>query len=324
MSARVLREAELREAVGINDAALAAVESAFSCLQRGEVNMPPIMHISADDKNGDIDVKSAYVKGMPYIAIKIASGFYDNPSRGLPSGSAMMVLLDAETGFCEAVLFDNSYLTDLRTGLAGAVAAKYLAPSEFETVGVIGTGVQARYQVECLALVRSFNKVVVWGRSIDKARVYAEEMAKKHGLDVELAASPDEVVQKSQVVITATASDRPLVSAEALHEGLHITAVGADFPGKQELAADVLTRADLLVCDRLAQCRVNGEIQHVVTDNELSGGLDIVELGELTTGLRIGRQSDQEITVCDLTGTGVQDTAIANLAYRGAITSFTT
>ena len=320
MSARVLREAELREAVGINDAALAAVESAFSCLQRGEVNMPPIMHISADDKNGDIDVKSAYVKGMPYIAIKIASGFYDNPSRGLPSGSAMMVLLDAETGFCEAVLFDNSYLTDLRTGLAGAVAAKYLAPSEFETVGVIGTGVQARYQVECLALVRSFNKVVVWGRSIDKARVYAEEMAKKHGLDVELAASPDEVVQKSQVVITATASDRPLVSAEALHEGLHITAVGADFPGKQELAADVLTRADLLVCDRLAQCRVNGEIQHVVTDNELSGGLDIVELGELTTGLRIGRQSDQEITVCDLTGTGVQDTAIANLAYRGAIT----
>lgn len=319
MTARVLIEDELREAVRIDDTAFAAVENAFSCLQQGEVNMPPIMHIAADDKNGDIDVKSAYVKGMPYIAIKIASGFYDNPSRGLPTGTAMMVLLDAETGFCEAVLLDNGYLTDLRTGLAGAVAAKYLAPSVLDTVGVIGTGVQARYQVECLALQRKFNKIVVWGRSPDKAESYAAEMAKKNGFDVEVAASPDEVVQKSQVVITVTASDRPLVSADALHEGLHITAAGSDFPGKQELAADVLTRADLLVCDRLAQCRVNGEIQHLVVGDELPAGLDIVELGELTTGRRSGRQSDLEITVCDLTGTGVQDTAIANLAYRAAL-----
>jgi ornithine cyclodeaminase len=319
MTARVLIEDELREAVRIDDTAFAAVENAFSCLQQGEVNMPPIMHIAADDKNGDIDVKSAYVKGMPYIAIKIASGFYDNPSRGLPTGSAMMVLLDAETGFCEAVLLDNGYLTDLRTGLAGAVAAKYLAPSVVDTVGVIGTGVQARYQVECLALQRKFNKVVVWGRSVDKAQSYADEMAKKHGFDVEVAASPDEVVQKSQVVITVTASSRPLVSAEALHEGLHITAAGSDFPGKQEVAAEVLTRADLLVCDRLAQCRANGEIQHLVVADELPAGLDIVELGELTTGRRSGRQSDKEITVCDLTGTGVQDTAIANLAYRAAL-----
>lgn len=318
MTARVLNEAELRKVVGVNDAAFVAVENAFSNLQQGEVDMPPIMHISAEDKNGDIDVKSAYVKGMPYIAIKIASGYYDNPLHGLPSGSAMMVLLDAETGFCEAVLFDNSYLTDLRTGLAGAVAAKYLAPSHIETVGVIGTGVQARYQVECLALLRSFRKVVVWGRAEDKARNYAEEMAKKHGLDVVLAASPGEVVMKCQVVITATASDRPLVSSDTLHEGLHITAVGADFPGKQELSAGVLTRADMLVCDRLAQCQVNGELQHLVTGGELPSDLDVVELGELTTGRRSGRQSDREITVCDLTGTGVQDTAIANLAYQAA------
>ena len=230
----------------------------------------------------------------------------------------MMVLLDAETGFCEAVLLDNSYLTDLRTGLAGAVAAKYLAPTHVDTVGVIGTGVQARYQVECLALQRSLKKVIVWGRSEDKARVYAEEMAQRHELDVELATSPDAVVQQSQVVITATASTQPLVSAAALHEGLHITAVGADFPGKQELAAEILTRADMLVCDRLAQCQVNGEIQHVVAGEQLPAGIDIIELGELTTGQRNGRQTDRDITVCDLTGTGVQDTAIANLAYRAA------
>lgn len=318
MSARILNEAELRKAVGINDEALAAVEAAFSWLQQDRVSMPPIMHISAKDKNGDIDVKSAYVQGMPYVAIKIAAGFYDNPKKGLPSGSAMMVLLSADTGFCEAVLLDNSYLTDLRTGLAGAVAAKYLAPSVVDTVGVIGTGVQARYQVECLALLRTFKNVIVWGRSTKRAEAYASDMRARHGLNVRVVATPDEAAADSQVVITTTASDRPLLTAAALHPGLHITAVGSDFPGKQELDPEILLRADTLVCDRLSQCRANGEIQHVLNNGELPLGLDIIELGELTTGARHGRNNDTEITVCDLTGTGVQDTAIANLAYQKA------
>lgn len=318
MSARVLNEEELRRVVGINEEALDAVEQAFTWLQEDRVDMPPIMHISASDKNGDIDVKSAYVSGMPYIAIKIASGFYENPQRGLPAGSAMMVLLSADTGFCEAVLLDNSYLTDLRTGLAGAVAARYLAPSEVDTVGVIGTGVQARYQVECLALLRRFSKLRVWGRNREHAKRYADDMAARHGLDVTVCDIPDDVAQGAQVVITCSASSEPLLTARALHPGLHITAVGADFPGKQELDAEILRRADILVCDRLSQCRANGEIQHLLTDGELPAGIDLVELGELTTGVRQGRASDTEITVCDLTGTGVQDTAIANLAYRKA------
>ena len=318
MSARVLNEEELRRVVGINEEALDAVEQAFTWLQEDRVDMPPIMHISASDKNGDIDVKSAYVSGMPYIAIKIASGFYENPQRGLPAGSAMMVLLSADTGFCEAVLLDNSYLTDLRTGLAGAVAARYLAPSDVDTVGVIGTGVQARYQVECLALLRRFSKLRVWGRNREHAKRYADDMAARHGLDVTVCDIPDDVAQGAQVVITCSASSEPLLTARALHPGLHITAVGADFPGKQELDAEILRRADILVCDRLSQCRANGEIQHLLTDGELPAGIDLVELGELTTGARQGRTSDTEITVCDLTGTGVQDTAIANLAYRKA------
>jgi ornithine cyclodeaminase len=315
MSARILQEAQLRQAVGIDHEALDAVEAAFGWLQQDRVSMPPIMHITALGQNGDIDVKSAYVKGVPYIAIKIASGFYDNPSRGLPAGSAMMVLLSAETGFCEAVLLDNSYLTDLRTGLAGAVAARYLAPAKIETVGVIGTGVQARYQVECLALVRKFEKVLVWGRSAEQAEACASDLQARCGLDARVAASAAAVVAGSQLVITATASDRPLVTADAVHPGLHITAVGADFPGKQELGPEVLLKADKLACDRLSQCRANGEIQHLVQDGELPAGLDIIELGELVTGARTGRGNADEITVCALTGTGVQDTAIANLAY---------
>jgi len=277
------------------------------------------MHIAARDRNGDIDVKSAYVKGLPYIAIKIAAGFSDNPVLGLPVGSAMMVVLSAQTGACEAILLDNSFLTDLRTGLAGAVAAKHLAPRSVETVGVLGTGVQARIQVECLALVRSFQKVVVWGRSKEKSDRYAGEMRERLGVEVEVATAPAEVVRASQLLITATASERPLVLADSLHEGLHITAVGSDLPGKQELAPEVLLRADRLVCDRLAQCRTNGEVQHLLDGGGLPKGREIIELGELTNGDKQGRQREDEITVCDLTGTGVQDTAIANLAYAAAL-----
>lgn len=321
MDVRILIEEELRRAVGVDHAALDAVENAFSCLQEGRVSMPPIMHISAPEHHGDIDVKSAYVRGLPYIAIKIASGFYDNPQKGLPAGSAMMVVLSAETGFCEAVLLDNGYLTDLRTGLAGAVAARYLAPSAVETVGVMGTGVQARYQVECLALVREFSKVVVWGRAADKAQACARDLSVRLDVEARVAASPADLVADCQVVITATASQLPLLASDVLHAGLHITAVGADFPGKQELDPGILQGADLLVCDSLSQCRVNGEIQHLVKDGELPGGLAIIELGALTTGAATGRTSDAQITVCDLTGTGVQDTAIANLALAATAES---
>lgn len=314
---RVLTEAELRAVVGIDQAALAAVESAFGWLEEGRVNMPPIMHIAAGER-GDVDVKSAFVEGLPYFAIKIASGFYGNPERGLPAGSAMMVLLNAETGFCEAVLLDNSFLTDLRTGLAGAVAGKYLAPSVVETVGVIGTGTQARYQVQCLRLVRTFRKIVVWGRSRPKAERYATDM-RAEGYEVTLAESAEACIKACDVLITVTPSAEPLVRADWLRAGQHVTAVGADFPGKQELEATIFEKADRIVCDRVSQCVANGELQHVAVDGELPADLEVAELGQLTTGARRGRERDDELTVCDLTGTGVQDTAIANVSYVEAV-----
>jgi ectoine utilization protein EutC len=314
----VLVEAQLREVAGINAAALAAVESAFSWLEEGRASMPPIMHIEARGR-GDVDVKSAFVEGLPYFAIKIASGFYGNTEHGLPAGSAMMVLLNSETGYCEAVLLDNSYLTDLRTGLAGAVAARYLAPSAVGTVGVLGTGTQARYQVRCLGLVRDFKRVIVWGRSANKARAYADDLQQGGEFEVTVAATAEEVVRACDVLITATPSEQPLVKAAWLRAGQHITAVGADFPRKQELEPGILRRADRLVCDRVSQCRENGELQHLVQQRELPAGLQVVELGALTTGKEKGRQAQEELTVCDLTGTGVQDTAIANLAYTEAL-----
>lgn len=318
MGVQILTEADLRSVVGIDRQSLDTVATAFSWLQKGLVDMPPIMHISARKYHGDIDVKSAYVDGVPVVAIKIASGFFNNPEKGLPAGNAMMVLLSAETGFCKAVLLDNGFLTDLRTGMAGAVAADLLAPPVVDTVGIVGTGVQARYQLRCLSLVRPFKNVLVWGRDQDRVAKYITDMQSCLGVSV-AAADRETLTRQSQVVITTTASTRPLLDAQWLHPGLFICAVGADFPGKQELEAEVLRRADRVVCDRLSQCTHNGELQHLCTDDALPENMQVDELGQLTTGQRPGRQDPSQVIVCDLTGTGVQDTAIANLAYQAAM-----
>jgi len=311
----ILTEGELRQCAVINEEALLAVESAFTWLQEGKVEMPPIMHIEvadAEKHRGDVDIKSAYVRGLDRFAVKLGSGFFDNPLKGLPSSNAMMVMMSAHTGFCEAVLLDNGYLTDLRTGLAGAVAAKYLAPEHIETVGVIGSGAQARYQIESLALVRNFKRLLVSARSAERLVDYVSDMQQRlSGVEVVVADSLEQLVRDSQVVVCTTSSAEPLIQAEWLHPGLHITAMGSDLAGKQELSAAVLLTADQVVCDRKSQCYVMGELQHV--KDQLSDS-EVLELGQLTSGEKVGRRSEEAITICDLTGTGVQDTAIANLS----------
>ncbi|MFQ5792095.1 MAG: ornithine cyclodeaminase family protein, partial [Acidobacteriota bacterium] len=232
---------------------------------------------------------------------------------------AMMVLLDARTGSCNAVLLDNGYLTDLRTGLAGAVAAKHLAPRNVETAGVIGSGTQARYQIASLKRVRDFRRLLVFGRSPEGRAAYTKEMGEKLGIEAVAVESAESVVRESQVVVTTTPSRAPLVKAAWLHPGLLITAVGSDLPGKQELEAAVLDRADRLVCDRKSQCFRLGELQHGLSAGLISEGSEIYELGEITSGQARGRTGPDEIIVCDLTGTGVQDTAIALLSYRKAV-----
>ena len=319
MNALILTEQELRRSAVIDETSLQAVENAFTWLSEGKAYMPPIMHIEVADHNGDVDIKSAYVAGLDRFAVKIGSGFFDNPSRDLPSSSAMMVLLSAATGFCEAVLLDNGYLTDLRTGLAGAVAARYLARSNISTVGVVGAGVQARYQVECMTLVREFDRLLVLGRDPERQAGYIDEMQRKLGITVATAESMEQLVRESDLVITATSSRTPLIHADWLHPGLHITAIGSDLAGKQELDAGVLAAADLLVCDRKSQCFSMGELQHGLAAGILTEESAVVELGELTSAGTAGRSSDRQVTICDLTGTGAQDTAIATVAYDVAV-----
>lgn len=310
MDVIVLHEPELRASVGIDRASLECIAESFGWLHDGSAIVPPVAHIEVPDDKGAVDIKTAYVVGLERFAVKIASGFPGNVRRGLPGGSGMMVVFSAESGFCEAVLLDNGYLTDLRTALAGAVAADVLAPKEIGTVGILGSGVQARMQVLCLALVRKVNCILVWGRSMERVSQYVDEMQSDHGINVEIAGSIEDLVRRSELLVTATASRSPLVFAEWMQPGLHITSLGSDFPGKQELDPAVLERADRLYCDRLDQCRHLGELQHWQGDHALAA----TELGAVIRGAAPGRQHESEITVCDLTGVGVQDTAIANRA----------
>lgn len=310
MSALILDESQLRQCASMDSAALDAIEQAFTWVAQDRVEMPPIMHISVNEES-DFDIKSAYVRGVDHLAVKIASGFFGNAAFGLPNCSAMVVVLSAKTGVCEAVMLDNGYLTDLRTGLAGAVAAKYLAVENPRTVGVVGTGVQARFQVHALRLVRNFDRLLVHGRTSERIADYVREMSGIPGLVAEEAPTLEALVRESEVVITTTQSQEPLIQSEWLHPGLHITAMGSDLAGKQELHPKVLSAADLLVCDRLSQCRSMGELQHAASSTA-------IELGEITSGLKKGRTSAEAITVCDLTGMGVQDTAIANAALKAA------
>lgn len=319
MKITILTETEIRGCVALDDKAISAVADGFTRLAAGEVTLPPIMRIDIAEHKGEVDVKTAYVQGFDSFAIKIASGFFENYRLGLPTGSGMMVIVSARTGIPEAVLLDNGYLTDVRTGAAGALAARHLARKKIDTVGVIGSGTQARYQMMALKQVRDFRRLMVYGIIPEQVEGYAAEMAPALGVEIVKAKDAETVVRSSDVVVTATPSREPYLKAEWLHPGLHITAMGSDSEEKQELYADVLGRADLLVCDRKSQCFRLGELHHGLEEGIISRDDDIIELGELTSGREPGRRSDKEITICDLTGVGVQDTAIALLAYRKAM-----
>ncbi|HEX7022132.1 MAG TPA: cyclodeaminase [Trueperaceae bacterium] len=316
MKITLLTESELRQCVGLDQDALAVIAAAFAALSADRVQQPPILRIDVPEHHGEVDVKSAYLAGEEGFAVKISSGFFDNDKLGLPSASGMMIVLDARSGVPAALLLDNGYLTDLRTGLAGAVAARHLAPATPGTIGIIGTGAQARTQLRALALVRDVSRVLVYGRTPDKVRRYVAEM---NGLfpTVEAAGLPA-LVKQSQLVVTTTPAQQPFLEAAWLHPGLHITAMGSDAEHKQELTPEVLRRADLLVCDSKEQCFRLGELRGGLEAGAISRDTAVVELGEVVSGRRAGRRTTQEITVCDLTGTGVQDTAIALLALKRA------
>ena len=304
---RILSEAQLREAIGYDAAALSQVEQGYRWLQERRISMPPVFHIDIDPQSA-LDVKGAYVEGLDAFAIKVASGFYANAGKGIPSSSSVILVISAKTGFCEAVFLDNGYLMNLRTALAGAVAADHLAKKDVATVGIVGTGVQARAQLRALTLVRKFDRVLVWGRDVQKASLCASDMREFTDAEVSRHSDLADLARQSDILVTTTQTSDPLIQADWITAGTHITAMGSDLPGKQELATALMQKAELVVCDSIAQCRVGGELQHISEDDLKQPA---VALSAVVSARATGRKSDAEITICDMTGVGVLDTAIS-------------
>jgi ornithine cyclodeaminase len=316
MSLLLLNEQEIRDAVDMAEA-IDVIEGAFAALGRGEVTQPPPIGLDIPDIEGEVHVKGAHIHNADHFAFKVACGFYRNPQIGLPMASGLVMVFDANNGQPVGLLFDNSHLSNLRTGAAGGVAARHLAPEQVRRVGVIGAGIQAREQLRALAQLRDIPSVAIWNRHPERARECAAEMADELGLQVEAVANIEDAVRGSNVILTVTVSREPLVQADWIEPGTHITAVGSDGPDKRELDVNILGRADLVVADRLEQCLGLGEIHHAVDAGCLSAD-DCVELGAIVVGNAPGRTTDEQITVQDLTGVGAQDAAIASATLKAA------
>lgn len=289
------------------------IEKGFVAYSHGKAIVPPVGELVLQDPPGDVHIKYGYLKGDDYYVIKIASGFYDNSKIGLPTSNGMMLMFSQETGQPVAALLDEGYLTDIRTAVAGAIAAKYLAPSSVTRIGIVGTGVQARLQLEYLGPVTDCRDVLVWGRDQGKLDAYVRDMAQ---FDFVVATTMDseEIAASCNLVVTTTPSTVPILWGP-VRPGTHITAMGSDTHDKQELDASILQSADLVVADSISQCLERGEIHQALKSGAIKDS-DIVELGNIVAGDVEGRTSDDQITVADLTGVAVQDIQITKAVFN--------
>ncbi|RQR70545.1 MULTISPECIES: ornithine cyclodeaminase family protein [unclassified Burkholderia] len=294
------------------DRAVRMIEKGFIAYSRKAVLVPPIQNFFFEAANGDCCVKSAYVDGADTFAVKVSAGFYNNPAVGLPTNSGLVMIFSAKTGEPVGLLQDGGWLTSVRTAIAGQLAARVLAPWEVRGIGIIGTGDQARFQLEYLKPITTCREVHAWGPDADQAARFAEDMSVQ-GFNVHLHSTPELVARNANLIVTATPSREALLKSEWISDGTHITAVGADGHGKQELDPQIVARASVIVVDSIEQCSKYGEISHA-----LSAGLiqqdALRELGDVLA--KSGRARDDsnaaQITIADLTGVAVQDAQIAD------------
>ena len=283
------------------------IETGFASYSRGEVVVPPVGEMHFESPPGDVHIKYGYINNDEIYVIKIASGFFQNTDMGLPNGNGMMLVFNQKTGQPIAILQDEAYLTDVRTAVAGAICAKYISPKKVDGIGIVGTGVQAKMQLEYLKDIIDCRKAIVWGRSEASLLKYVADM-KDSEFDIAITQNIDDVVDGCQLIVTCTPAERPLISR--VNPGTHITAMGSDTLSKQELDSSILLEADLVVADSKSQCEIRGEIHQAIKSDRFSMDT-VVELGEIINGDKEGRTSEKQITIADLTGVAVQDIQIS-------------
>ena len=291
---------------------LPEIEAGFRAYSEGKAVVPPVGEMILE--RGEVHIKYGHLMGDPFYVIKVASGFYNNADLGLPSGNGMMLLFNQLNGLTECILLDEGYLTDVRTAVAGAIAARHLAPSVLRRIGILGAGVQARMQLLWLKEVLDCREALVCGLDEKELRIYQEEM-ELEGFKIETTLDPSQLAVNCELIVTTTPSKTPLLNAVDIKKGTHITAMGSDTPEKQELDPEIFQKADLVIADSIPQCMERGEIFRAIKAGKLEKAR-IKELGRVIAGTTPGRESQDQITVADLTGVAVQDIKIAEAIFR--------
>jgi len=306
------------EAIMTMKETIEVVERAFREFALGTARMPTRASLTVFDKGGWMGVMPAYLSETGSLAAKIVSVFEENPSKySLPTVLATVTLNDASTGSPLAFM-EGTYITAMRTGAAGGVAAKYLARKDASAVGILGAGVQARTQLLAINEVREVNKVYVFDISKDQATRFSEDMSKAIGVGIEIADSPEDVVKQSEIVATATTSKMPVVDGRLLRKGTHVNAIGSFRPDSRELDDETILKSKVVVDSKEAALAEAGDIIIPLRANRITEAHIYAEIGEIVTGKKAGRVSNDEVTVFKSVGLGVQDAAAAYLAYRKA------
>jgi ornithine cyclodeaminase len=315
----VLQLDEIRKLVDVTQL-IEDIEAGFVLYSQGRVQVPPVGFLHFDDPPGEVHIKYGFVTGDELYVMKMASAFPDNVALGLPAGNGVILVFSQKTGALELVLLDEGWLTDIRTAAAGAVAARHLAPSTVNHIGIVGTGVQAALQLELLRHVVDCRSCIVWGRNGTHVRELIERLRARPafrawGLEFQEAPDMNFLTSQCELIVTATSAGAPLIRADQVRKGTHITAMGSDDHGKQELEGALLGKADVVVADSIAQCVHHGECFHAV-QGRLVAEAAIRELGAVIENPKLGRVDDQQITVADLTGVAIQDIQIATMVNR--------
>lgn len=313
--AQVIKKAEIISAVNNIDV-VAAMKTGFIEYSNGNCIVPPVGELLFEKENGETHIKYGYIKNGTHYVIKIASGFYNNPQLGIPSSQGVMLVFNQKTGVLEAVLLDEGYLTNIRTAAAGALVAQYFAPKNVKAVGILGTGIQGDLQFQYLQKYRSFKDVWIW----DINQENTKQFKSKYGTDfnIHIAETTSELVKNCNLIVSCTPSQIPLIKSCDVMPGTHITAVGSDTPEKQELESEILSMADILICDSTSQSKSRGEIYKAVNNGTVTRE-KLSELGNALQNESLQRISDDQISVADLTGVAVQDIMIAQ-----AVLNYTT
>lgn len=298
---RIVGPDAIRRAVRPADA-IAAMREAVLAQSRGDCDTPMPMHLDLSSaRAGEVHIKSSYRKGGRRFALKVAGTYARRPYGSI-------VLVSAETGDTEVFLDDGGHLTDLRTAAVAAMTARELGRKD-TALGILGTGVQARLQAELHAEVLRLSEIHVWGRNPERAAACTRDIGVRlPGMRVVADGSPAEVAASAKLLVTATASRAPLLRAADLRPGSHVSAVGADTPGKQELDPEILRRASLVLVDSLSQCARLGELQHA--PSEIGRAVEIGAFCAAPVSYERGG-----ITVADFTGLGVEDLFIAEACF---------